>query len=124
MHWAADGRAAAAARRGALADLLAVGMVHGDRMIIHVSRLLDNAPVRDAVVTVLLRGATHPTTAESDGSYTLRTQDLALPGAAAVEFQVKPGSGARRLKGTLGDRGRSAVRRTTETTAASYGGGC
>ena len=45
-------------------DLLAVGVVHDDKMIIHISRLADNAPVRDAVVTVLLRGTMHPTTAE------------------------------------------------------------
>ena len=32
------------------ADLLAVGTVQGDRMTIHLSRILDNAPVRDAVV--------------------------------------------------------------------------
>ncbi|MGH9561527.1 MAG: hypothetical protein ACRD3S_08735, partial [Terracidiphilus sp.] len=64
------------------ADLLAVGLVHGDRMAIHLSRVIDNAPVRDAAVTVVLRGASHPTTAQSDGSYTLQTKDLALPGAA------------------------------------------
>ena len=40
-------------------DLLAVGLVHGDRMSIHLSRLIDNAPVRDAAVTVVLRGAGH-----------------------------------------------------------------
>ncbi len=84
------------------ADLLAVGLVHGDRMTIHLSRLLDNGPVRDAVLTVVLRGAAHPAVAETDGSYTLQTPDLALPGAAVVEFQVAlPGSRADDLKGTL-----------------------
>ena len=72
------------------ADLLAVALVRGDRMVIHLSRLIDNAPVRDAAVTVLLRGTAHPATAEADGSFTLETKDLALPGAAAVEFQVVP----------------------------------
>ena len=82
-------------------DLLAVGVVHDDRMIIHLSRLADNAPVRDAVVSVVLRGSVHPTTAETDGSYTLQSKDLALPGAAAVDFQIGDGAAKESLKGTL-----------------------
>ncbi len=98
--WAAE--PAAVARVEARSnDLMAVGVVHDDRMIIHISRLADNAPVRDAVVTVLLRGTAHPTTAESDGSYSLQTKDLELPGAAAVDFQVDRGAAKDSLKGTL-----------------------
>jgi hypothetical protein len=82
-------------------DLLAVGVVHDDKMSIHISRLADNAPVRDAAVTVVLRGMVHPTTAESDGSYSLQTKDLALPGAAAVDFKVGQGAATESLKGTL-----------------------
>jgi hypothetical protein len=82
-------------------DLLAVGLAQGDRMIIRISHLIDNAPVRDAAVTVTLRGIMHPTTAEADGSYTLRTQDLALPGAAAVEFHVEQAAAHETLKGML-----------------------
>jgi hypothetical protein len=82
-------------------DLLAVGVVHDDKMIIHLSRLADNAPVRDAVVSVVLRGSVHPTTAETDGSYTLQSKDLALPGAAAVDFQIGDGAAKESLKGTL-----------------------
>jgi hypothetical protein len=80
---------------------LAVGVVHDDKMSIHISRLVDNAPVRDAVVTVILRGIVHPTTAEADGSYSLQTKDLALPGTAAVDFQVGQGAAKESLKGTL-----------------------
>jgi hypothetical protein len=80
---------------------LAVGVVHDDKMSIHISRLVDNAPVRDAVVTVVLRGTVHPTTAEADGSYSLQTKDLALPGAAAVDFEVGQGAARESLKGTL-----------------------
>ena len=65
-----------------------------DRMTIRISRLIDNAPVRDAAVTVTLRGITHPTTAEVDGSFTLQTKDLAIPGAAAVDFQVTQAAGS------------------------------
>jgi hypothetical protein len=82
-------------------DLLAVGVVHDDKMIIHLSRLADNAPVRDAVISVVLRGTLHPATAESDGSYTLQSKDLALPGAAAVDFQIGEGAAKESLKGTL-----------------------
>jgi len=83
------------------ADLLAVGVVHGDRLIIHLSRLIDNAPVRDAAVTVVLRGAAHPAVAETDGSYALQSKDLTLPGAAAIEFQVSQAGAQQSLKATL-----------------------
>lgn len=83
------------------ADLLIVGLVHDDRMTIRLSRVLDNAPVRDAAVTVVLRGAAHPTTAETDGSYTLQTMDLTLPGAAVIEFQIEQAAARQSLKGTL-----------------------
>jgi hypothetical protein len=82
-------------------DLLAVGVVHDDKMIIHLSRLADNAPVRDAVVGVVLRGSVHPTTAETDGSYTLQSKDLALPGATAVDFLIGEGAAKESIKGTL-----------------------
>lgn len=82
-------------------DLLAVGTVRGARMTIHLSRIVDNAPVRDAVVAVVLRGTVHPTLAEADGSYTLEAPDLALPGAASVQFQVTRAGGREELKGTL-----------------------
>ena len=82
-------------------DLLAVGLVHGDRMTLHLSRVIDNAPVRDAAVTVVLRGASHPATAETDGSYTLQTKDLALPGSAAIDFEITDAAMHESLKGTL-----------------------
>ena len=82
-------------------NLLAVGTVHGERMTIHLSRLADNAPVRDAVVRVTLRGTVHSTTAEADGSYSLQTPELSLPGAAAVQFDVALGAAHEQLEGTL-----------------------
>ena len=98
----AAGESAAAERVEARSsDLLAVGVVRGDRMSIHLSRLIDNAPVRDAALTVVLRGTAHPAVAETDGSFTLRSPDLGLPGAAAVEFQVAQAAGQQSLKGTL-----------------------
>ncbi len=83
------------------ADLLVVGVVHDDKMSIHVSRLSDNAPVRDAAISVVLRGSTYAAVAEADGGYSLQSKDLQLPGAAAVEFQVKQADALETLKGTL-----------------------
>jgi hypothetical protein len=83
------------------ADLLAVGSVQGDRMTVRLSRIVDNAPVGNAVVAVMLRGATHPAVAEADGSYSVETPDLKLPGPAAVEFLVTMGDKREELKGTL-----------------------
>jgi hypothetical protein len=82
-------------------DLLAVGLARGDKLTLRLSRLIDNAPVRDAAVTVTLRGVAHPATAEADGSFTLQTKDLAIPGAATIDFQVAQAAGSETLKGTL-----------------------
>ena len=90
-------------------DLLAVALVQGDRMSIHLSRLLDNAPLRDAVVTVVLRGIAHPTVAQADGSYALTAEDLTLPGAAAVEFQVAQSQLHENLHGVLQAASRAAA---------------
>lgn len=82
-------------------DFLVVGTVQGEHMTIHVSRIADNAPVRDATVSVVLRGSTHPAAAEADGSYSLSTQDLAIPGTAAVQFDVTEGRLHEISSGTL-----------------------
>ena len=89
-------------------DLLAVGMVHGERMSIRLSRLTDNAPVTDAEVTVQLRGRSRAATAEADGSYTVQMKELALSGAATVEFQVAQAAGRETLKGIMETAGNSA----------------
>jgi len=83
------------------ADLLAVGTVQGDRMTIHLSRTLDNAPVRNAMVAVVLRGTTHSTTADADGGYSFQSPDLRLTGTAQVLFQVTLGAVREDLDGRL-----------------------
>ncbi len=83
------------------ADLLLVGLVHDDRMTVHLSRSVDNAPVRDAAVVAVLRGASHAAVAETDGGYEFETPDLRLPGAATVEFRVTRGTQSESLRGTL-----------------------
>jgi hypothetical protein len=83
------------------ADLLAVGTVHGGRLTLHLSRIIDNAPVRTAAVTVVLRGTAHPATAEADGSYSIETPDLSLPGAASVQLQITQGAATEELQGVL-----------------------
>jgi hypothetical protein len=50
---------------------------------------------------VTLRGAAHVARAESDGSFTFESHDLAVPGAAAVDIQVARGGTQESLKGTL-----------------------
>lgn len=93
---------APAARVEARSDhLLAVGTVRGERMTIHLSRVEDNAPVRDVEVALVLRGATHPATALADGGYAVETPDLALPGAAAVRIEVTSSGTRQDLEGTL-----------------------
>jgi hypothetical protein len=91
------------------ATYLAVGLVHDDRMSIHLSRLGDNAPVRDAVVTVAMRGESHAASAETDGSYSFESKDLLLPGSAKVEFRVAQGELHERLDGTLQSVGKSGM---------------
>lgn len=82
-------------------DYLLVGLVQGDTMTLRVTRALDNAPVHDAQITAFLRGTEHPATSQVDGSYTFTSPDLDLPGAAAIEFQVKQADKDERLRGTL-----------------------
>lgn len=83
------------------ADFLIVGAVQGEHMTIHVSRIADNAPVTDARLEVVLRGTAHATTAQIDGSYRLTTADLAIPGTAAVQFDVTEGARHETASGTL-----------------------
>jgi len=99
---AADGAAPPPTRVEARsANFLAVGVVRGDTLSIHLTRALDNAPVPDAVLGVTLRGKSYATTAQADGSYTLQAPELTLPGKAAVEFKVEATGGAEKLATTM-----------------------
>jgi hypothetical protein len=82
-------------------DLIVVGLLQADTMTIHVSRVLDNAPVRDAQLDVAFRGATYPTVAQVDGGYTFQARELALPGTVAMEFHIVAGGSDEKLSGTL-----------------------
>ena len=81
------------------AGLLVVGVVHDDKMNIHVSRLNDNAPVRDAAITWYC-AADMPPRRNRRQLFTA-DQGSALPGAAAVEFQINQAGAHENLKGTL-----------------------
>ncbi len=83
------------------ARYLAVGVVQGGNLRIHLSRTLDNAPVRDAAVEVQLRGVRLPATAQTDGSYSLQSDALRAPGAATLAIDVTEGGTRERLQGTL-----------------------
>jgi len=97
----AEAPAATARVEARSGDLLAVGTVRGDRMSVYLSRLADNAPVRDATLNVVLRGTTLPANAEADGSYLVRSSDLEIQGSAAVVFDVATGTRHEQLTGTL-----------------------
>jgi len=106
LCWAAGGAAAADTPTGPRiearsASFLLVGVVHGESMSVHVSRLLDNSPVRDAQVTLLLRGREYPATAQVDGGYTIGAKDLALPGSAAIEFRIAQAGAQESVQATL-----------------------
>jgi hypothetical protein len=88
------------------AELLAVGMVHGEHMLIHLTRVDDNAPIGNAQVALVLRGASHAAVALADGGYSVDTPDLALPGEAAVRFEVTLNGTRQDLSGTLQLAGR------------------
>lgn len=83
------------------ADLRLVGILQADRLAIHISRLEDNVPLKDAAVAMTLRGTRYAALAEADGGYSVRAPDLTLPGSAAVEFEVTAGTLHEVLKGTL-----------------------
>ena len=83
------------------ADLVVVGVLQGETLTIHVSRLLDNAPVRDAAVEVAFRGGAYPTVAQVDGGYSLQAAQLAVPGTTAMEFRVSANGTEQKLTGTL-----------------------
>lgn len=83
------------------ADYLLVGLVHGDALNLRLSRVSDNAPVPDAAITALLRGASYPLIAQADGSYSFVSKDLALPGPAGIDFRVVRGAVQDTLHGTL-----------------------
>jgi hypothetical protein len=102
-------------------DLLAVGTVQADRMAIHLSRIVDNAPVGNAVVAVMIRGTTHPAVAEADGSYAVQTPDLNLPGPASIEFLVTQGDRREELKGMLADAGPAAPSADTKGSSRQLG---
>ncbi len=93
--------AAAARVEARSAHFFAVGLVRGDTMDIHLSRLLDNAPVPNAVVAVTFRGKTYATMAALDGGYSFKAQALRLPGSAAVAFKVAYAGGDESLDGTM-----------------------
>lgn len=101
-------------------NFVVVGILAHGTLVIHVSRVLDNAPVHDAVVDVAFRGAAHPARAEVDGSFTVDAKELAVPGPVVVEFRVRAGGADERLAGSLavpGGAGGSGERSTWRNMA-------
>ncbi len=63
--------------------------------------MLDNTPVRDAVLTAIFRGKQYPLTAQLDGGYAFTSKTLALPGSAAIEFKIAEAGAVESVVGTL-----------------------
>jgi hypothetical protein len=82
-------------------EYLLVGLLHGDSMSVRLTNAFDNAPVHDAALTAYLRGENYPLSAQVDGSYLMVAKDLALPGSASIEFEIKRGAELARLRGRL-----------------------
>ena len=80
---------------------VAVGIVAADRMTIHLSRLLDNAPVHDAAIQVSIRALNLAAVAQTDGSYQVQSAELAATGPSVVAFLVTRGGESEKLVGTL-----------------------
>ncbi len=102
------------------AHYLLVAVAHGDRIGAHLSRLLDNAPVTDAVVTAALRGKEYPLIAQPDGGYALQAADLALPGSATIEFTVVEHGATEKMAGTL-QIAANSEHRTSASGARQFG---
>jgi hypothetical protein len=104
MAAAADtaGGAAAPARVEAKSKtFMAVGLLEGDRLTIHLSRVIDNAPVHDAAVRINIRALDLPAVAQTNGSYEARSAEFKADGPAVVAFVVKQGEVTEKLVGTL-----------------------
>ncbi len=82
-------------------SFVAVGVVTADRMVIHLSRALDNAPVHDAAVKVTIRALSLTAVAQTDGSYEVKSAELTASGPAVVAFLVTRAGETEKLVGTL-----------------------
>lgn len=82
-------------------NFMAVGLLEGERMMIRLSRAIDNAPVHDAAVRVNMRALDLPAVAQTDGSYEVRSKEFKADGPAVIAFVVKRGALTEKLVGTL-----------------------
>jgi len=100
--FAADAATAAAPRVEARSkSFLAVGVIQRGHMRIHLSRLLDNAPVHDASIVVAMRALKLDAIAQTDGSYSVSSPELAAPGPAVVAFTVTHAGTTEMMSGNL-----------------------
>lgn len=79
-----------------------VGVLDGDKLVIHLDRFTSNEPVTGAKISVEggpLKAAT--AAAESDGVYTVAAAELAAPGTHPLVFTVQAGEESDLLTGDL-----------------------
>ena len=101
LVWATQAFAVAARVEAKSKSFVAVGLLEGDRMVIHLSRQLDNAPVHDASLHLNMRSLDLPAVAQTDGSYEVKNPALKADGPAMVAFLVRQGDVTEKLVGTL-----------------------
>ena len=82
-------------------SFLAVGVVQGGQMSIHLSRLVDNTPVHDASVEMAMRALKFTAVAQTDGSYRIKSPELAAAGPAVVAFTVTQNGHVEKMSGNL-----------------------
>ena len=85
-------------------------------MVIHLSRVLDNAPVHDAAVQVNIRSLSLAAVAQTDGSYEIHSPELTASGPSVVAFLVTRGADTEKLVGTLDAP--TAAKKVTESGQA------
>lgn len=78
-----------------------VGVLDGDKLVIHLDRFASNEPVTGAKITVEGGPLKATAAAERDGIYTAQAAGLAAPGTHALVFTVQAGEASDLLTGDL-----------------------
>lgn len=97
-----------------------VGLLEGDKLLIHLDRFASNEPVTGATISV--EGGPLKATAavERDGVYTVAAAGLAAPGAHPLVFTVQAGQASDLLTGDLVVAGALATALTSSEDGAPW----
>jgi cobalt-zinc-cadmium efflux system membrane fusion protein len=78
-----------------------VGVLEGDKLVVHLDRFASNEPVTSARITVEGGPLKATPAVESDGIYTVAAAGLAAPGTHPLVFTVQAGDASDLLTGDL-----------------------